>query len=499
MKKNRSFAIFLSIVVILLSVSCTKEAPAVGVDPDDMTINQYVNHWILEEMGTYYLWNNKIPSRLDDTIDPESYFDSMLYKYDQYLRPDGDRFSWIQDNYLELLEQLSGVASNEPGFEYKWYGYNDNDVFGEIAYVKKETEAQALGLKRGQVFTHVNNIKLTTSNYQTVMSEAKQNPSITLKVFDALLDLDASELYFDNEQNLTIKTLSRYAENPIHLDTVYSVKGKTIGYLVYNFFAPDSGDETGSYDLDLNNAIAKFTDNGVDNLILDLRYNSGGRVSSAIYLSSMIVRGLDINNIFCQMEYNKGYNDWIIERYGADYLKDPFTNTITVYDKEGNEKREHNLNNIGNLQNLIILTGNWTASASEMVINGLKPYMDLYLAGNVTIGKNVASSTFYVENDSKNKWGMQPIIAKYYNSQGKSDFTSGFTPDYLDPDTWNMPKKELGDIDEALLDIAIRQITGEALPAPQTRSLHLAPSFMREMGSSLDHKAWSNQIIARKR
>ena len=87
---------------------------------------------------------------------------------------------------------------------------------------------------------------------------------------------------------------------------------------------------------------------------------------------------------------------------------------------------------------------------------------------------------------------MLPIFAKYYNSIGKSDFTAGFVPDLFDEDTWNMPKKPLGDSNEALLGTAIRLITGEKIPqAPTTRSARLAPS----LGSSLDNKAWSNQII----
>jgi C-terminal processing protease CtpA/Prc len=139
-----------------------------------------------------------------------------------------------------------------------------------------------------------------------------------------------------------------------------------------------------------------------------------------------------------------------------------------------------------------VLTGSYTASASELVINGLKPYMNVFLIGTKTYGKNVGSSTFYKENDSKNKWGLQPIIAKFYNSDGKSDFTDGFAPDIYDPDSWNMPKKELGDVNEALLELAIGHITGAIAPQKlQTRSIQYLP----ELGSSLESKAWRNQII----
>jgi len=491
MKKGRYFIVLLSIIAFFTSSSCLKDT-----DPEESR-NQYVNKWMHDDvMGMYYYWNDKIPSKLNNKVDPESYFNSMLYSYNENLRPDGDRFSWIQDNYLELLDLLSGVSGNEPGFEYKLYIDFDDNIFGEFVYIKENTHAKTLGIKRGQVFTHVNNVKISWENYKTILSEAAKSPTLSLTIWDVTSDPHiVNKVYFSNEHTLTINLLNKYAENPIFLDTIYTVHGKTIGYLVYNFFSPDSGDESGSYDLALNNVIGKFNNHGVDNLILDLRYNSGGRVNSAIHLSSMIVRNLNTNNVFCQLEYNKEYNKLLLEKYGKDFLIDKFTDKVTIFGNDGKEKGKYDLNTIGNLQNLIFLTGSWTASASEMVINGLKPYMQLFLAGNVTIGKNVASSTFYKENDRRNKWGLQPIIAKYFNSEGKSDFTAGFTPDYFDHDSWNYPKKELGDLDEALLNAAIRHITGEPLSAPQTRSLQSAPALLQEIGASNDNKAWTNQII----
>jgi len=500
MKKNLFYTISLFGLTSLLLTSCLKDEDPVHKEDPVIANNKYVNNWLYDDvMSLYYLWNDKIPSGLDEKINPDAYFNSMLYKYDKNLAPDGDRFSWIQENYVELLESLSGVVHNELGFDYKWYGYNQNLVFGEFAFIKKNTDAAARGLRRGQVFTHVNNVQITMDNYSTILSDAASNASIALRVYDVELDIDAALIDFKNRKDIAINLLSRYAEDPVYLDTVYTINGKTIGYLVYNFFAADAGDETGSYDLALNRVFDRFRNRGVDNLILDLRYNSGGRITSAIHLSSMIVKDLSTNNVFSRMEYNREYNNWLINRYGADYLLYKFSNKVTVYGRDGKEKSAHDLNNIGNLQSLTVLTGSWTASASEMVINGLMPYMDVFLIGNTTIGKNVGSATFYEEDDSRNKWGVQPIIAKYYNSQGKSDFTSGFTPDFSDPDTWNMPKKELGDIDEALLSVAIRHIMGEALfRGPSTRSAP-SPTFLQEIGSSLDNKPWRNQIIIEKK
>ena len=476
----------------LFFLSCEKEN-----DLANLSDNKYVNKWMFEEvMQPYYLWNDKIPASLDDEADPDLFFDAMLYKYDKTYAPDGDRFSWIQEDYIALLESLSGVVSNELGFDYKWYGYNQNEVFGEFAYIKKNTDAAAKGLKRGQAFTHVNDTKITMDNYRSLLSGATQGAAVTLTVLDVELDHTSGTIYFENERKISINLLSRYAENPIFLDSIYTVNGKTIGYLVYNFFAADSGDDTGAYDLALNAVFEKFKNRGVENLVLDLRYNSGGSVTSAIYLSSMIVKNLNTSNVFCKMEYNKDYQSYVVGKYGTDYLLDYFTDNIEVRGADGKLTGTYNLHNIGNLQTLYVLTGSWTASASELIINGLIPYMNLFLVGDVTIGKNVGSTTFYKENDARNKWGLQPIIAKFYNSQGKSDYTAGFIPDMKDEDTWNMPKKQLGDINEALLGAAIRHITGEiGASAVTTRSIPLNPALFRVLGSSLDNKPWSNQIV----
>jgi len=483
MKRIPLYTILLFGLIITLFTSCIKKEPP----PDPVIANhKYVNEWIKQNMELYYLWNEKMPSKLNNTIDPESYFYASLYKYDKDFAPDGDRHSWIEKDYLELQEYLSGVVRNELGFDYKFYRYNENDVFGEFAYIKKDTDAAAKGLKRGQAFTHVNNTKMTLENYSTLLSNARESASVTLRVQDPSFDPDSRTIHFDNEQTITINLHSKYAENPIYLDSVYTINGKTIGYLVYHFFAADARDGTNAYNLALNNVFQKFKSRSVDNIILDLRYNNGGSVRSAIYLSSMIVKNLNTKNVFSREEYNREYQDFLVKQHGEEWLIEYFVDRI------GNIP----LYNIGTVQTLYVLTGNYTASASELVINALIPYMDVFLIGTKTYGKNVGSTTFYKENDPKNKWGLQPIIAKFYNSVGKSDFTDGFPPDINDPDTWNMPKRELGDVNEALLELAIGHITSEVTPHTiATRSARPTPDFALEVGSSLSSKPWRNQII----
>jgi len=451
----------------------------------------YVNHWIYDEMDTYYLWNKHLPAKPNYNLYPKDFFQSICYWYDKNTNPDGDRFSFILENYAELMNLLSGVSNDEMGFEFMLYYFDEEkkNVVGEIQYVKKNTPAQLAGLKRGQFFSKINGIQLNVSNYRNLLSP-EGNYTITLH--DAHIDIvnDKNVLVFANAVEKSLSTVPNYADYPIFLDTVYTVNNKNIAYLVYNFFAGDANDSTKRYDINLANAFAKFQQKNIDNMIVDLRYNSGGALQSSIYLASMLVKNRSTKNVFLRAEYNNYVTQALKRQYGQDVFYSYFADKITV------KTSSHSIPSIGNnLQNLIFLTGQNTASASEMVINGLKPYMDITLLGDTTIGKNVGSMPIPDEkNPQKNKWGILPIITKLYNSNNQSDFTAGFIPDILDQDRY-IPKYDLGDLREGLLSRAIEYITGS--PPSELKSSGIKPkrATLRSIDSSVSKKMWTNKII----
>jgi carboxyl-terminal processing protease len=138
-----------------------------------------------------------------------------------------------------------------------------------------------------------------------------------------------------------------------------------------------------------------------------------------------------------------------------------------------------------------VLTSSRTASASELIINALKPFMDVFLIGDVTYGKNVGSITLHDEQDATNKWGLQPIVVKVFNSLDQSDYGNGFQPNVIDKDN-GLYLYPLGDMREALLAQAIGQITGASTSGRQR-----APEEVREViGHSIDqHRRSFNLII----
>lgn len=421
-----------------------------------MAVYKHVNKWILENMDTYYYWDHKLPKITVDTLSPDAFFESLLYKFNASTAPDGDRFSWIQDNYKELQDMLSGVTTNEVGFDFKLYrmsSSNDN-VIGQITYTKRGTYAEEIGIKRGMWFDRINGTVMTISNYRdlltfsasTVKVGFKQETYTTEGTFIALVDGGEA----------TIQTLSNYSEDPVYLDTIYNIGQSKIGYLVYNFFSPDNGNGNLTYDKKLNMVFGKFKSAGITELVVDFRYNSGGYSSSSRHLASMMVPNLNRNNVFTYYRYNTEVQGYYVEQYGMDYLNNYFTEKLLNAGVE-----IENINNAGaKLNRIYILTGEYTASASEMIINGLKPYVRIVIVGDVTYGKNVSSITIFEPNDPLNKWGMQPIIGKVFNSLGESDFTAGFVPDFPVDDVGENGIKQLGDIQEKLLNKALVDATG---------------------------------------
>lgn len=387
-----------------------------------------VNEWIYKQMSIYYLWSEEMPKSPNYSLDPKTFFESLLYKKDQL---NGDRFSVILENYSDLLNILSGVISKDIGFEILLYRVNENteEIVGQVCFVKPNTPASKANIKRGDIFTHIDGQALSVSNYSKLLNDERIRLTFS---------------FINSEGKKEEKTISKalnYKENPILLDTIYSIENSKTGYLVYNFFAPDS-DGSNAYDLQLNEIFGKFHSQGISNLILDLRYNQGGYITSAAHLTSAIVKNLNSKNVCVNYKYNK-----VLE-------KELGNSPLNFTTKIGNVA----INNIGRLiPKLYVLTSNQSASASELLINSLRPFMEVVIVGDVTAGKDVGSYSIYEKNDSHNTWGMQPIVLKYFNSKMESVPVTGFTPNVLIQD-YDLNKYELGDTEELLLSNALSLI-----------------------------------------
>jgi hypothetical protein len=457
-------ALMIAILLIAFTTSCYKKSLN-GSEPE--VPNQEVNDWILKNMKTYYLWNTRIPSKTDNTLSPDKYFESLLYKTE-------DRFSWIQEDYVELLNSLSGV-STEAGYDFNLYYLDDTqtNLIGLITYIKPGTPAEKAGLKRGDLFPEINGTQMTLDNYSSLIGQISKPHTLGISII-------SEGQITANTKDVSLQVIENYAENPVLLDTIYNISGKNIGYFVYNFFARDNGDGSLAYEKELNEIFAKFKSGNIDELIVDLRYNGGGAVSTTLTLASMI-SGRKTSDVFCIYEYNSILHEEFFKAYGANYNKFYFPNTIN------SGQTVETINSLTELSTVyFIVTGN-SASASELLINGLKPYMDVVLVGETTYGKNVGSITIYEEDTEKqktNKWGMQPIVVKMSNANQFSDFGNGFTPDKEASELdGGIVIKQLGDTDEVLLSATLNLMLGTETKSVMTKHIGNKAVFV---GSAMD-------------
>ncbi|GAB3323997.1 hypothetical protein GCM10027299_20790 [Larkinella ripae] len=450
--------------------ACTTDPAVTPQSPVDGTpskADQSVNNWILENMREAYYWNDKIPANPDTTLSPSALFYSLLYDYTNKANTERDRFSWIQESADELKSSLSGEEKTT-GLEVDYFlrASGSTDVIFKVLYVLPGSPAYKAGLKRGNIISSINGQKLTTSNYASLATDPT--------TFNyGLAKVEAGKIV--DTQTVKTVTAEVFQQNPVLLDSIYIMGTKRIGYLVYNQFIPGpNGSKTAVYDQKLEQIFSKFKARGVNELVLDLRYNPGGYVSSSVKLASMIAKGVDNTKTYYRMEYNKNVMAELESENEAGQLITRFqTKTQNIGD---------------NLSRVFVLTTGGTASASELIINGLKPFMPVITIGETTYGKNVGSITISDET-GRIKWGMQPIVFKSFNAQNQSDYSTGFKPTIAKSEPLEV--KALGDLEETYLGTAMAQIVGVGaarLPADSGPQL---PAI----GSSVERRAGGSNMF----
>lgn len=409
------------------------------------------NRWIHTQMKYVYYWTDKIPSKVNYNLGSESFFESLLYKSE-------DRFSWIQ-NSVDLENRFNGISVS-PGFDIQAYYFPEgsHNVICQITHVFPNSPASQAGLVRGDLFTKVNGITLTDENFYALIFSGTESPlEISLGIMSGSNYVYAGKV--------TVKP-SLFLESPIITDSIYNFNGVKVGYFAYKSFMPDSGDDTQSYDNEIDDIFARFKSEGITSLVLDLRMNLGGAVSSCVKLSSLLVKNASSSDIFYRSRYNAQITSELLAMGESSAFETHFTDEA---------------NNISStLNHLIVLTGDHTASASELLIYCLRPYMTVTTIGSKTYGKNVGSFTV-TDESGKVKWGLQPIVVKMYNKNDLSDYSSGILPT-IALEVKSNEVYPFGDIRDPLLKTALTNVVGISFT---NKLMHL---------KSLEENALENEI-----
>jgi len=238
-----------------------------------------------------------------------------------------------------------------------------------------------------------------------------------------------------------------------------------------------------NYDAQLNNAFGELKAAGVTDLVLDLRYNGGGSIRTASYLGSMIT-GQFTGELFAKQQWNAKLQAYY-ESNNPQALVNLFSDKLS----DGTSINHLNLNRV-----YIIATGS-TASASELVINCLKPYVDVTIIGETTVGKNVGSVTLYDSSDftkrdvnGSHRYAMQPIVLRTVNKAGFGEYSSGIPPTVEQKENYaNLGI--IGDPTEPMLAEAIANINGTTSPdrkgTPKAFQSFKGTKEMRRFGTEM--------------
>ena len=434
---KKSFSLLSLLVLLFVSFSCTNDDLAV---PNELRVNDFV--W--KGMNQYYLWQADVPNLADNRFASQSSLNDFLAGYsdptalftDLRVSNTIDRFSVIFSDYTVLEGILSGNTLNN-GVDYglRYKTGSTTDIFGWVRYIIPNSDASTKDIQRGAIFYAVNGTPLTASNYQSLLSAT----TYTLN----LADYDNGNIT-PNGQSVTL-TKTQLSENPVYASNVFMQGTKKIGYLMYNGFYSQ-------YENQLNTAFGQLKSENITHLVLDLRYNSGGSIDTATRLASLIT-GQFTGQVFAKQQWNAKLDAYWLQNNPSSLF-----NYFTTTTGSGSLLNSLNLNKV------YILTSRSTASASELVINGLKPYINIIQIGDTTTGKNVGSVTLY---DSPNfgksganpnhKYAMQPLVLKTINAAGFGDYQTGLVSTIQQTEDYgNMGI--IGDANEPLLATAINEI-----------------------------------------
>lgn len=352
---------------------------------------------VFEIMHEWYLWNELIPEvKVGNYASADDLMEAMMNKQ-------LDKWSYIENE--EVYDALF-----EKG-EYEGYGFRmafDPEGNLRVAFVYQDSPFGRAGVQRSWIINKING-KAVKDMTTATLSEALQGSNHNFE----LMKPDGSIL----SESVTKTTIGI---NTVLTDKVFELEHTKVGYLAFNSFLATSEEE-------LKVSFQKFKDANIQELIIDLRYNGGGRVNIAEWMASNIIGDLGNGKNFLEYKFNKNKAEENDSHIAFQPAEIPL-----------------------NLDRVVFITSSGSASASELLINGLRPFIEVSLVGDNTYGKPVGSFKFSFEG-----YAINPISFKVLNDQGIGEYYEGIPADaYVEDDLTH----DLGDPQEARLKEALYYI-----------------------------------------
>lgn len=276
------------------------------------------------------------------------------------------------------------------------------------SYVRRGSPAEAAGVRRGDIIYAVNGTPLTTSNYRNFMTSLYQNPSGSYVFSFLRFEPNGKGGYTLNPYESGNAIAGPHVYDPVLHASILSDpddESAKIGYLVYESF------DLNSQDL-LQETIADFAAAGITDLILDLRFNSGGAVAQSRWLTGCIAGEANGSKTFTKVVYNNGKT----ENWTFDYGYNTDTDPLGKPDYLG-------------LDRLFVICSYNTASAAELVINSLRGIdFPVKLIGCRTEGKNVGMTVSETTYNGR-RFQFSPVTFWVRNAKDFGDYPDGIAPD----------------------------------------------------------------------
>lgn len=449
------------LVAMLCLSSCLKLLDPMGFMQQDHDEKYYVNLFAYNIMQVYYLWKDEMQTELNNwryDIDPvEKVKDCRYWQNGQEM----DRWTQLTDDYAGFVGYVNGTGKSF-GLDFKAYhaDQDESKVYAVVTFTYDASPARDAGLKRGDVIVRLDGQEITVDNYVELLTDKLLNPtSVEVELLDG------------KKVNLT--AVSMY-ENPVQTARVLTYGGKKIGYLHFSSFTQDCCK-------DLENAFRDFKAEGIEELVLDLRYNGGGYTTTCNALAAMIAPPETVQN---KEVFNKEIYNAVLAEEMRGQTQVHFSDTLTVVNSQDQKQLIRSLEANPGISRLWVLQTEGTASASEALICGLKPYMDVTLIGGTSYGKFcggfiIGAKTWFEAVGENNdtggldcddaaqktaNWGIYVMVSRYADCNGITlSMPSGIKADAAVKDN-PLDGHPLGDPAEPMLAAALALSAGEALP-----------------------------------
>lgn len=422
MKPTKLCIMMLLTASVFFLFSCKKDtpdmaAPSALTSPGTLTADN-IKDSSAAIARDIYLWNNQIPASFNarSYADPSKIMEAIHpYSVENGFSQPVDRWSFAMkktewDAYSGGMSTLATGTSANGDLGMTVFFRAEGDL--RVRHAEPYSPAGLAGVRRGWRILSINgSTAITTANSTSIVNNLYYSASATV------------QFQKPDGSNVTLNLAAgHYSDKPVYLDTVYNIGGKKIGYLVFNSFLGN----VNQLNNDLQRAFNDFSSQSVTDLVVDLRYNGGGYVSIQETLANYIINNSANGSVMMKQIYNS---------------QNAQNNTTTVFHKLGNV----------NLAKVYFITTSSTASASELLINNLKPYLDVRLVGTKTHGKPVGFFPIPVAD-----WYVFPVSFRTTNKNGDGNYFNGIAVNSTVGDGLD---KDWGDLNETSLASAIRNIT----------------------------------------